>query len=84
MSNFVKIRPVGAELFYAGGQTDIHDEANSRLSQFCDKRLKEQTEHFAVVTTCVFLWFSCSNITRFQVMAYLLRSFAIILRHNTR
>ena len=24
MSNFVKIRPVGAELFHAGGQTDRH------------------------------------------------------------
>jgi hypothetical protein len=28
------IRPVGAELFHAEGQTDIHDEANSRFSQF--------------------------------------------------
>jgi len=30
----MKIRPVaGAELFHADGQTDRHDEANSRFSQ---------------------------------------------------
>jgi hypothetical protein len=37
--NFMGIRPVGAELFHAdgqtNGQTDRHDVANSRLSQFC-------------------------------------------------
>jgi len=27
----MKIRSVGAELFHADGQTDRHDEANSRL-----------------------------------------------------
>jgi hypothetical protein len=31
--NFLKIRPVEAELFYADGQTDGNDEANSRSSQ---------------------------------------------------
>ena len=35
ISNFIKIRPVGAEVFHAGG-TDIHDEANNRFSQFCN------------------------------------------------
>jgi hypothetical protein len=35
ISNFLKIRPVAAQLFYADGQTDRHDEANSRFSQFC-------------------------------------------------
>jgi hypothetical protein len=34
-----KIRPVGAELFHAGGRKDgrmdRQDEANSRFSQFC-------------------------------------------------
>ena len=34
------IRPVWAELFYAGGQTDRHDDSNSRFSQFCEKLLK--------------------------------------------
>jgi len=33
ISNFIKIRPVGAELFYA----DKHDEAYSRFSQFCER-----------------------------------------------
>jgi hypothetical protein len=29
MSNFIKIRPVGAELYHADGKTDGHHEANS-------------------------------------------------------
>jgi len=33
ISNFVKIRPVGAELFHADGQTDRHDKASSRFSK---------------------------------------------------
>jgi hypothetical protein len=40
MSNFMKIRPVGAELLHADGQIDRrrdrHVEANSRFSQFCE------------------------------------------------
>ena len=40
ISNLMKIRPVGAELFYAGGRTDRHDEANSSFSQLCEKLLK--------------------------------------------
>jgi len=32
ISNFMKIRPVGKELFHA----DSHDEAKSRFSQFCE------------------------------------------------
>jgi len=35
ISNFVKIRPFGDELFNADGQR--HDEANSRFSQFCER-----------------------------------------------
>jgi len=35
MSNFMKIRPMGAELFHADGRMDRHDEANSCLLQFC-------------------------------------------------
>jgi hypothetical protein len=36
--NFIKIRPVGAELSHANGQTDRHDEANTRspFPQFCE------------------------------------------------
>jgi hypothetical protein len=36
----MKVGPVGAEFFHADGltdrQTDRHDEAKSRFSQFCD------------------------------------------------
>jgi hypothetical protein len=43
--NIIKIRPVGAELFHADGQThremdgqtDRHDEANSRFSQIFER-----------------------------------------------
>ena len=41
ISDFVKILPVGAELFHADGpadgQTDRHDEANSRFLQFWER-----------------------------------------------
>ena len=46
ISNYTKIRPVGADLFHADGQTDRHDEANSRFSQFCEKRLKNKWYNF--------------------------------------
>jgi hypothetical protein len=36
ISNFIKIRPVGAEFFHADGQTDRYDEANSRFLQFSE------------------------------------------------
>jgi hypothetical protein len=45
MTNFMKLRPVGAKLFRADAQTerqthwltDINDEANSRFSHFCER-----------------------------------------------
>ena len=37
ISNFMKICQLGAGLFYADGQTSRHDEANNRLSQFCER-----------------------------------------------
>jgi len=40
----MKIRPVGAELFYADGQT--HDEANKRFSQFFKRVWKKKDIHF--------------------------------------
>ena len=46
ISNFMKIRPVGAHLFYSDGRTDRHDEANRRFSQFCQKRLKKAIRFF--------------------------------------
>jgi hypothetical protein len=33
----MKIRPLGAELFHADGQTDTHDDANSRFSQLSER-----------------------------------------------
>ena len=36
ISNFMKIRPVGGELFHADGQTYKHGDANSHFSQFCE------------------------------------------------
>jgi hypothetical protein len=42
ITNFVKIRPVEAQLFHTGTRTGKHDEANSRLSQMC--RSTEETE----------------------------------------
>ena len=32
----MKMRPVGAELFHADGQTERHGEVNCRFSPFCD------------------------------------------------
>jgi len=34
----MKIRPVGAEFFHAGGRTDGHAKANSCFSGFCTWR----------------------------------------------
>ena len=34
---FVKIHPVGVELFHTDGQTDGQGEANNRFSQFCER-----------------------------------------------
>jgi hypothetical protein len=41
VSNFMKIRPVGAELLHEGGRTEGHGGANSRFSQI-SQRVKEQ------------------------------------------
>jgi len=40
ISNFMKIRTLGAEIFHADRQTDRYDEANNRFSQFCESALK--------------------------------------------
>jgi len=36
-SNFMNMRPVGAELFLSDTQTSINDRADSRFSQFCER-----------------------------------------------
>ena len=35
MSNFIKIHPVGDQLFHADERIDSHYAANSHFSQFC-------------------------------------------------
>jgi len=37
ISNLIKIRLAGAELFRADGREDRHDEANSRFSKCCER-----------------------------------------------
>jgi len=40
ISNFVKIRRVGTQLFHADGETDGHDEANGSFFAILQTRLK--------------------------------------------
>ena len=40
ISDFMTVRQVEADLFHADRQTDRHDEANRRFSQFCRTSLK--------------------------------------------
>ena len=52
-----KIRPIGAELFHADGrtdrQTDRHDEANSRFSNFANAPKKRDVlEKTKAICTC--------------------------------
>jgi len=57
ISNFMKILPVGSELFHADGRTDIpaegHNEANNRFSQFCER---PKTHFLKCVNICLNLW----------------------------
>jgi hypothetical protein len=46
--NIMKTPPVEAELFQAGGQTDRHDEANIRFSQFCERAQKCRYTYFTI------------------------------------
>jgi hypothetical protein len=40
----MKIRPVGAELFHAGGRTDGHDEVNSLFCEYTFKNVYNTSE----------------------------------------
>jgi hypothetical protein len=44
----MKIRPVAAKLFHAGGQREKHDEAISCFSQFCERAKKKMVRWKAV------------------------------------
>jgi len=52
----MKIRPVWAELFHADGQTDRHDDANSRFSQFRETPYKRITISSREPTQRPFVW----------------------------
>ena len=54
----ITIRRLGAELFHADGQTDRHDEANSRFSQFGERASKKQT----CLWTGLCLWKGARNV----------------------
>jgi hypothetical protein len=54
ISNFMKIRPVGAELFRADRRKYSHNEANSRFSQF-------YKTHIVTVYCGTVLYCSCSE-----------------------
>ena len=47
---------MGAEFFQADGQTDGHDEGNSRFSQFCDAPKNERDDW-----SLRFIWLSYNN-----------------------
>jgi hypothetical protein len=42
ISSFIRILPVGTELFHVYGRTDGHDEANSRFLRFCERAGKRK------------------------------------------
>ena len=50
ISNFMKLRPLGAELFHADVLTDGYDEANSLFSQLCESALKMARRSLAPCT----------------------------------
>jgi hypothetical protein len=78
MWNFMKIRPVGAKLFHAGvracgptdgrtdGQTDRHDEANSRFLQFSE-RAQKWREYLFWLRSISESQFSVTNVFRSSV-----------------
>jgi hypothetical protein len=53
----MKIRPVGAVFFHADGrihgQTDIHDEADNRFSQFCERSEKLMANRSSIGMTYI-------------------------------
>jgi hypothetical protein len=42
-THYMQIHEMGAEFLHADGQTDRHDEANSRISQFREHSLENET-----------------------------------------
>jgi len=49
ISNFIKIRPMGAEMFRTD-KKDGHHKPNSRFSQFCERASKLHIFHSFIIT----------------------------------
>jgi len=64
----MKIRPLGAKLFHAYGQTDRHDEANSRFSKFCKKRLKLHDKFIIFTAMVTNIQIAC-NVTQYRLLS---------------
>ena len=60
ISNFMKIRSVGVELFHVDRQSDRHDKASSRFSQFC-KRAKKIAQAVVFVSSRGMLGEQCGT-----------------------
>jgi len=60
ISNFMKMRPMGTELFHADGRTNRHDETNSRFSHLCEKRLK-----YSLFQTLISKWKKSTDLIRY-------------------
>ena len=58
----MKILAVGAVWFHADGRAEIHDKANSRFSQNCEKRLKTVLRTYAVHTSNARYFASVRNV----------------------
>ena len=61
MLDLIKILPVGAQLFHAGGgwtdaQMDRHEEANSRFSQFCERAKKPKLKTIQILIFSSYLF----------------------------
>jgi len=52
----MKIRPVGAEFFYADGRTDRYDKANSRFRNFANWPKKRANLFFDFISCPLFLY----------------------------
>ena len=71
----MKMRSMGAELVYEHGRTDGHDAANSRFSQFWEKRLKT---HGAMIPLLLYDFMVCGKlITRWQL--YVCRAKGLVI-----
>jgi hypothetical protein len=67
----MNIRPVVSKLFHAGGRKYRHDEANSRFSQLCEKRLKTR-DLVKQVKGFPLLWFriKCKEFKRIKLSPF--------------